>query len=277
MILRRIILATLLAAPLALPGTAGAQSTDPAPGIERAREAQAAYERGVAARRTDPAASLAAFRESVRLWASVRADGAENGPLEFNLGNAYLESGDVGRAIASYLRAERFIPGDADLAGNLAHARSTVSSSFGRSGGTVLVDSVTRWWHLVPRQPRLVLGWSCWIAFWIVATAWLVKPAPALRRLPWRSAIVALAAGWVVFGGSIVADEALRAWHPRAVLVEPAVTLRKGNGDGYAEAFEETLGAGVECTVLEERPGWLRVELPDGRSGWVKAAQAERV
>jgi hypothetical protein len=28
--------------------------------------------------------------------------------------------------------------------------------------------------------------------------------------------------------------------------------------------------------VLEERPGWLRVQLPDGRAGWVRESQAER-
>lgn len=279
MIANRPFLPYVIVALLALAGVARAQGPgtvgDPASALEQAREAQAAYERGMSARRTDPAASVAAFRESARLWESVRAEGAENGPLEFNLGNAYLESGDVGRAIASYLRAERFMPGDADLAQNLAHARSTVSSSFGRSGGTILVDSVTRWWHLVPRGSRVALGWACWVAFWIAVAAWLAKPAGALGRLPWRSATAAFAAGWVVFGGSVVADELLQAWRPRAVLVEPGVTLRKGNGDGYAEAFVETLGAGVECTVLEERPGWLRVELPDGRSGWLRDSQVD--
>jgi hypothetical protein len=38
----------------------------------------------------------------------------------------------------------------------------------------------------------------------------------------------------------------------------------------------ETLGAGVECTVIDTRPGWLRIELPDGRSGWIREAQAAR-
>ena len=63
----------------------------------------------------------------------------------------------------------------------------------------------------------------------------------------------------------------------RAVLVDANVTLRKGNGDGFEPAFEETLGPGVECTVIERRPGWLRVRLPDGRSGWLREAQATDV
>jgi SH3-like domain-containing protein len=61
------------------------------------------------------------------------------------------------------------------------------------------------------------------------------------------------------------------------VLVDNGVTLRKGNGDGFEPAFVETLGPGVESTVIETRPGWLRIELPDGRSGWIRESQAAQL
>jgi tetratricopeptide (TPR) repeat protein len=128
-----------VAACAALTPTTHAENAERVPAAAEA--AQAAYERGIELRRTDPAASLEAFRDSAARWERIRAAGAENGPLEFNLGNAWMESGDVGRAIAAYLRAERFMPGDADLAHNLARARSTVSSSFERTGGTLLVNA----------------------------------------------------------------------------------------------------------------------------------------
>ena len=238
-----------------------------------AQAAQAAYERGIELRRTDPAASLESFRDSARRWERIRDAGAENGPLEFNLGNAWMESGDVGRAIAAYLRAERFMPGDADLAHNLAHARASVTSSFERGGGTVLVDSVAGWWHLIPRGVRVGVAWAAWIGFWIALMAGALRPI--LRaHAAWRAAVGTLLAGWAVFGGTVIADDALAAARPRAVLVEHGVVLRKGNGDGFEPAFVETLGPGVECLVTERRPGWLRVQLPDGRSGWLRASQA---
>ena len=266
-----------VAACAALAPMAHAEDADRTPAA--AQSAQAAYERGVELRRTDPAASLQAFRDSAERWERIRAAGAENGPLEFNLGNAWMESGDVGRAIAAYLRAERFMPGDADLAHNLARARSTVSSSFARTGGTLLVDSVASWWNLVPRGTRLTLGWLCWVGFWIILAARfaLARHRGHIRHAGvWRGVLGTLCAGWVIFGGSIAADEALHAVRPRAVLVESGVTLRKGNGDGFEPAFVETLGAGVECTVIDTRPGWLRIELPDGRSGWIRESQAAR-
>jgi hypothetical protein len=273
------IVAAAIAALLCLALQRPLHAADAALTIAQLEKAQAAHDRGIALRRTDPAGSMQAFRDAAREWEWARQAGAENGALEFNLGNAYLESGDLGRAIAAYLRAERFMPGNADLAHNLAEARGMVSSSFDRGGTTMLVDSVARWWHLVPRGTRTALAWSCWLAFWgIVAARALAgaRPTHGVAGAAWRTAFWAMLGGWVLFGGTLLADAALAATRPRAVLLEAGTTLRKGNGDGFEPAFVETLGPGVECTVLEERPGWLRLELPDGRSGWVRSNQAER-
>lgn len=272
-------LAACTAASIALaaapPGEPTAAPADP---LAAANAAQSAYERGVELARTDPAASQRAFAESAAGWERLRAAGFGGGALEFNLGNAYLQSGDLGRAIARYLAAERDLPGDADLAGNLAQARARVASSFERSGSTVLVDSVARAWHVVPAGARHAIFWGGWIVFWILLAARLaIGPvASAAARAALAAALWTTGLSAAAFGGSMLADEALRRMSPKAVLVDQAVVLRKGNGDGFEPAFAETLGAGVECTVLEERPGWLRVRLPDGRTGWVRQAQAER-
>ena len=176
--------------------TTEASATDVDRTTGAASRAQTAYERGIQLRRTDAAASLDAFRESAQLWERIRTAGAENGPLEFNLGNAYMESGDIGRAIAAYVRAERFMPGDSDLEHNLSRARAGVKSSFERTGGTLLVDSVARWWHLVPRSVRMLLGWLCWLGFWGTLAAWFIRPATprggagATPGAAWRVAFV---------------------------------------------------------------------------------------
>ena len=269
--------ALMLAAALVPAAHAADASAD---GSADAVAAQAAYDRGIQLRATDPAASMAAFRESALRWQAVLDHGADNGPLHYNLGNAQLQAGDVGHAIVSYLRAERHMPGDADLAHNLAQARRKVEHSFERSGGTLLVDSVARWWHLIPLGTRFAVAWVGWAAFWALL-AWRIAAPGTLasdgRRIAWRTVTAVALAAWVACGGSILADEALASARPAAVLVESGVTLRKGNGEGFEAAFAETLGPGVECTVLSERPGWVQLQLPDGRTGWVKDAQVQRV
>jgi tetratricopeptide (TPR) repeat protein len=276
-------LVTVLAACTAASAVAAASPQAPAPvaatdPLAAANAAQEAYERGIELSRADPAASQRAFAESAAGWERLRAEGFGGGALEFNLGNAYMQSGDLGRAIARYLAAERDLPGDADLAGNLAQARARVASSFERSGGTVLVEGVARAWHVVPAGARHAIFWSGWVAFWILlAVRVAVGPgATAAARGALAASLWTSGLAGALFGGSLLADAALRRTNPKAVLVDRDVVLRKGNGDGFEQAFAETLGPGVECAVLEERPGWLRVGLPDGRTGWIRQAQAER-
>lgn len=274
-------LAAAAALALAAALVPGAHAADPAAdGSTDAVAAQAAYDRGIQLRATDPAASMAAFRESALRWQAVLDRGADNGPLHYNLGNAQLQAGDVGHAIVSYLRAERHMPGDADLSHNLAQARRKVEHSFERSGGTLLVDSVARWWHLIPLGTRFAAAWLGWAAFWALL-AWRFGAPGTLasdgRRIAWRTVTAVALAAWVACGGSILADEALASARPAAVLVESGVTLRKGNGEGFEAAFAETLGPGVECTVLSERPGWVQLQLPDGRTGWARDSQVQRV
>lgn len=258
--------------------TAQGRAADATLTVPQLERAQAAHDRGVALRRADPAASLRSFREAAAEWDRVRAAGAENGPLEFNLGNACLEAGDLGRAIAAYRRAERFLPGDADLAHNLAVARSRVTDAVGRDGTTLLVDTVASWWHVIPGHVRAGLGIACWASLWALVAARALaggRAGPAgvalLRGLAW-----AAFAGAALSGGTAIADVLLRGARPPAVLLEPSTVLRKGNGEGFEPAFVESLGPGVECTVIEERPGWVRLELPDGRGGWVRDTQVAR-
>lgn len=266
----------LIACLLGAVAAAPAHATDADRSWMVLREAEKAHDEGMQLRASDPAASLAAFRRSVAAWERLRAAGAENGPLEFNLGNAYMETGDIGRAIAAYLRAERFMPGNADLGRNLAQARSMAAGSFGGGPSTLLVDSVARWWHLVPRGVRVVTGWTCWWLFWgIVAARALRVPAGRRLRSSLRAATWCTAAGWLLMGGSAIADEALARARPVAVVLEPDVVLRKGNGEGYERAIVETLGPGVEAGLLERRAGWVRLGLADGRSGWVRDTQVE--
>jgi hypothetical protein len=267
-----------LGAPSAAQAPAAGASTGP---LEIAEQAQAAYDRGIALRATDPTASVQAFRQSARDWQRVAETGASNGPLHFNLGNAYFQAGDTGRAIVHYLRAERLMPGSADLEQNLRTARASVQHSFSRAGGALLVESVARWWHLVPLGAREALAWLAWAVFWSLLLAHLLAPravgGSAFKDGARKVVLAASALVWVMFGGTLVADRLLGSLRPQGVLVEPNVQLRKGNGDGFDPAFAEALGPGVEFTILEERPGWWRIELPDGRTGWVKAGQGERV
>ena len=64
------------------------------------------------------------YSEAAQQYESLIDHGYSDLTLYFNLGNAYLESDDLGRAILNYLRALVLSPRDPDILTNLDLARS---------------------------------------------------------------------------------------------------------------------------------------------------------
>ena len=85
------------------------------------------------------------YLSSAQRLGSIVATGLANGWLEFNLGNSYLQAGDVGQAILHYRRAQRLIPRDPLLTENLAVARSRCLTSIRPTRGSAFLQSVFFW------------------------------------------------------------------------------------------------------------------------------------
>jgi uncharacterized membrane protein (DUF485 family) len=237
--------------------------------------AQAAYDRGMELQASDPKAAQVQFQQARDGFQAAVDAGAMNGPLLYNLGNAQLQAGQTGAAIGSYLKAQRFMPGDSRLQANLAHARSLVKDRLDLGSGMLLED-VARWWHLVGQRSRLALAVSLWLVAWFVVMVLLASPSrlpAALRRMGSPTAWCCGVLGAVLLT-TVVLDANAPAWRPMGVTVADQVMVRKGNGEGFAPAFAEPLSQGVEFRVLEERPGWLHIRLSNGKTGWIKSISA---
>ena len=238
--------------------------------------AQTAYDQGVESARTDPAAAQKYFAQAANGFDKVVKSGVSNGKLLYNLGNAQVQAKQIGSGIGSYLQSQRIMPGDSQLQSNLAHARSLVKDRFD-SGGGILMEDVSDWWHLISFNSRLTLAGMFWIAAWSIAAFLLHQPTAArhetarvlVRRTAWGLAMCG-----VILGATVVSDITAAQLWPQGVTTSDGVMVRKGNGDGFDPQFAEPLSQGVEFRVLQRRPGWLLIRLGDGKSGWISATQA---
>ncbi len=246
-----------------------------------AATAVAAYVRGLG-EVSGSSAALAAFRESADAWRRAIDAGADGDAAWFNLGNALLRAGETGDAIVAYRRAERLDPTDDDVAANLAEARRRVDRPIQADATDVDFTSVAGWWHVLGTGTRVWVAVIAWLTFWILLERRLASGG---RRRDEREAITAAWRGGltgslvvaVICAGTVAADLLLPIWRPIGVLIRPDVVLRSGNGTSFEPAIEEPLAEGVEFAILEDRPGWWRVRLPDGTTGWVSIEDGEQV
>jgi hypothetical protein len=235
------------------------------------REGHDAYTNGLRLRTTDPSQAVTAFERAIDRYSVLIDDGLANGPLLYDLGNAKVQAGQIGPAIATYLRASRLMPGDARLAENLAHARAQVRTHVRAGGSEAVLDRMLFWHRDWSPTAKLVLFGLSWCALWglLLVRCW--------RRIPgFRTSVAGAAVLSAALGASVLWPVLVGA-SPIGVLVQDNVIVRKGDSEAFEQRFEEPIHQGVEFRVLESRPQWLHIELPDGQDGWVPRDAAQVV
>lgn len=198
------------------------------------------------------------FQEAATAYEKLLQAGERSAAVYFNLGNALLKTGQVGRAVANYHEAERLAPRDPDVRANLQFARNQVQ-------GPSL--SPTRWerWlaRLTLNEWALLSAAGVWLCFILLA---LIQLRPALRA-SLRPILIALGPLTVLL--CVCSVTAYRARASRiAVVVTRDVVIHQGPLDVAQTAF--IVHDGAELRVLEHKDDWLLVSTDPRRIGWVK-------
>lgn len=281
-VMRRVVVLVLSGAAAAAPAlsrdeersvVSEAQPADGAPAFPEPAElwvnGNAAYEAGD-------------FGRAVALYREMRELGIDNGHLHYNLGNAYLRAGELGRSIASYRRALQLLPRDEDARANLTFARRSARDEIAPPAPPVLLRTVLFWHYGLAPVEVLRSAVLVGLGFWIVLALRLYRPASEVLR--W-SAVCLLVVG-LALAGSLAAHAAFSS--PVAVVLPQEIDLHAAAGEGSVVRFR--LHAGTEVRVIEQRPEWVRIELPsvasvsvtpgaagDGQRGWSKREYLEIV
>jgi tetratricopeptide (TPR) repeat protein len=248
----RIAATVALGDPEAPPGNEVEGSEDPAAVLSRANEAYAAGD----------------FRSAAAGYRALLAAGHRHALLHYNLGNAYLRQGELGRAIASYRRAAAGAPRHQDVRANLAYARKNARDAVAPPESPMVWRTVFAWHYaLAPAE--------LWLAAAVLnVVLWSLLSLRLWRRhevLTWAAAV----AGLLLLACGVSLGLHRLAPSRVAVVVPREVDVRSGLRDDTVLRFK--LHAGSEVVVREERDGWLRIALPDGEQGWIEAAAAEVV
>ena len=206
---------------------------------------------------------------AVALYQRLRAEGHGDGHLDYDLGNAYLRNGELGRAIASYLRAESALPRDQDLRANLAFARKSAEDALAPPEPSAVIQTLFFWHFGLGRRELLAaVAVSTFLLFGFLA-ARLWRPRSELLR--WGAVVALLLL--VATAGSLAVH--LLAPTRVAVVVPQEIEVHSGTGADTVVRFK--LHAGTEVRALERREDWIRIALPDGQQGWLQAEHAEVV
>lgn len=218
-----------------------------------------------------PESARPLFRAAAQRMESLAAR-APNGHLEYNIGNAFLQAGDIGRAILHYRRAERFVPRDGLLADNLREARSRSLLPIKAGARDRVLGTLFFWHYQTAQRERAYVVMATFLLLWIALAIRLFFRQRALTVTAILCAVVCL-----ISGASVLTQMWGDRHAPAGVILAMDVAAYKGPGTSYQRQFEQPLQPGVEFMLRERRGQWWHMELPDGKSGWIDAADADLV
>jgi tetratricopeptide (TPR) repeat protein len=204
------------------------------------------------------------FAGAANVYEKILASGAASPNLLFNYGNAEFKSGNLGKAIAAFRRAELLAPRDSEIRANLNFVRNQVQGATAREGfwQTWLGNfSLNEW--------TVFAAIAFWLTFLLLA-AKQIRPALASKL---KSATLIFAA-LTIFSGTILGVQAENHFSKQAaVVISAQTTARSGPFDDAQSAF--TARDGVELSVLDRRDDWVQVADGSGKIGWLPAKLVE--
>ena len=199
------------------------------------------------------------FRDAAANYEKIIQSGSTSSTTFFNLGNAYLKSGQVGRAMVAYRSAQKLSPRDSNVRSNLQFARNQAGGGdpaptkrFQNVLGTLTLNE----WTVLTAVP---------VSLFFVALAlrqWRGKEKNAFNGLILSLGI--LSAVFVLCLAVVIRYEFYTQF---SVVIVPEAVVRRGTFEESPSVF--TLRDGAEVTVLDKNNGWLQIVDAAGRSGWM--------
>ena len=147
----------------------GTVTVQEAAGPETFLEANAAYEEND-------------YDRAVLLYGRLVEAGYDSGQLYYNLGNAYLRNGELGRSIASYRRAWLRLPRDEDVRANLEFARQTTQDALAAPGPSAVSRALFFWHYGMSIAELQVAALALNLLFWLLVAIRLVKRRSEVLR-----------------------------------------------------------------------------------------------
>ncbi|HSS96446.1 MAG TPA: tetratricopeptide repeat protein [Terriglobales bacterium] len=211
------------------------------------------------------------YKTAQVLYEQAIQAGFHDPSLYFNLGNAYYESGDLGRALLNYRIVQEYWPRDADLNRNLALVWSERVDLQGDETG--LAEGIAALTTGVATFTELSLLVAClWTATFALLALVIFWPKWRRRlRFPLVGMGVVLLVGLLLLGSRFYVE----GMRQSGVVVQPVAQVRSGPGDQYLELYQ--LHSAAEVYVWDSQNGWVRFALPDGRLGWLPVEAVEIV
>ncbi len=212
------------------------------------------------------------FEEALSDYMRIAQLGYLSEPLMYNIANCHFKMKRWGKSILYYERALKINPGNRDVQNNLKLAREFTVDKIEELPEFILNTWVRNINYLLSSD-----GWSYLsILFFSVTILLLLNfrygPSSGIRKLSFFLSMTSLLTA-IIF--TIFAWNQKHSYHKRdtGIVMMPVSTVRSSPDASGNTLF--ILHEGTKIELIDKLGNWRRIELADGRQGWIADGDLE--
>ena len=226
------------------------------------------FEQGVARYKT------ANYQEAVTAWMKVLDEGEHSAALYFNLGNAHYKLNNIGPSIYYYEKALQLDPGDTDIKNNLLFAQNARVDAI-----EAMPQTIFKRWNSRISGVLSVDGWAVAavvfsVAFVVLFLLYFFSASERRKRLLFATSISCVLLLFVTLAIAFNTHSETLKDKPAIVFAESS-DVKSGPTLGSEVSF--TIHEGTKVQVLTIEESWARIQLANGKDGWVPLSDIKQL
>ena len=231
-----------------------------------------ADEKGELWTKANDAYSMGQYETALNDYIEIENNGYHSYRLYYNMGNAWYKTGNMGKAILYYEKALKLNPAGEDALNNLQIAKLQTLDKI-----DVLPEFIVSTWIKDIRNLMSSNGWGytavgLFAVVCILLLLFKFAPTTGGRKLSFVLACVV----FLFFIFAVLFAFSLRAKaksEDNAVVMVPVSNVKSAPNSTGNNLF--ILHEGSKVEILEQAGKWCRIEISDGRQGWLEGKDIE--
>ena len=231
-----------------------------------------ADEKGELWTKANDAYSMGQYETALNDYMEIEKNGYQSYKLYYNMGNAWYKTGNMGKAILYYEKALKLNPAGEDALNNLQIAKLQTLDKI-----DVLPEFIVSTWIKDTRNLMSSNGWGytavgLFAVVCILLLLFKFAPTTGGRKLSFVLACVV----FLFFIFAVLFAFSLRAKaksEDNAVVMVPVSNVKSAPNSTGNNLF--ILHEGSKVEILEQAGKWCRIEISDGRQGWLEEKDIE--
>jgi tetratricopeptide (TPR) repeat protein len=214
------------------------------------------------------------FDQAAVAYETILKQGAASPSIYFNLGNSYYRMGKTAPAILAYERALRLKPNDPDIKHNLDLVNLKTVDRIEPLPELFFIDWLRTISSYVPLHTTIWIFALEWLILFASLAALYIVTNPNVVRL-FRNLTISALVLMIPFGILLVTQIADARIRNDAIVTTSVATAKTSPDAQSLDAF--VIHEGVKVKLSDSLADWVKIVLADGKVGWIRSQECERI